>query len=517
MAEGIPSEVTDAFIRIAFERCPSGLIVVDRAGLITVVNREVENLLGYAREELLGRPVEMLVPDESAAAHEGLRQPYAQAPTHRRMGAGRELSARHKDGQAIPVEIGLSPISTPEGVFILGTIVDVRERRDLEARLRQAHKLEAIGNLASGIAHDFNNVLLGITGYAELAREAAAALPRVVADLDVVVDTAKRGRDLVNRILYFTRKSAPKRTSTSLENPVREAIHLLRATLPPTIEIREGFDPATPPVMADGNELHQVAMNLATNAAYAMKEKGGVLEIRVGPVLVDQSSAATHEGMHAGLHACLRVADTGTGIPSQVLEHIFEPFFSTKPQGEGTGLGLSVIAGIVRSLGGGIEVASRIGEGTRFDVYIPATPSAPARAEEPKSAIPHAPCVLLVEDEARLATLGQRVLEGAGLHVVAHTSSLQALEEFRADPHRFDLLVTDNTMPHMTGLQLIERILVQRPDIPVLMVSGVGESMSIEELRQRGVRRLLSKPYESSELKAAAHELLAEKAPPSTR
>ena len=508
MTRRIPSEVTDEFIRTAFERCPSGLIVVDGAGLITVVNQEVERLFGYTRAELLGQSVEVLVPGQSVGGHAKLREQYTQTPTARRMGSGRELSARHKDGREIPVEIGLSPITTPEGVFILGTIVDVSERRDLEERLRQTHKLEAIGNLASGIAHDFNNILMGIIGYSELAREAVQSLPSVIADLDIVIDTARRGRDLVNRILFFTRKSQPSRAPTSFEVPVRDAIQLLRATLPLNIEIREGFDATSPHVVADGNELHQIAMNLATNAAYAMKEKGGVLEIRVGPVTVDQAFAAAHPGTHPGLYVRLRISDTGTGIPDKVLERIFEPFYTTKPPGEGTGLGLSVIKQIVLSLGGAIDVASRVGEGTHFDVYLPSAPPNLSRAAQNNTASPQAHRIMLVDDETRLAVLGQRVLESAGFEVVVHTSSLQALEQFRVDPKRYDLLITDNTMPHMTGLQLVAKVLATRPDIPILMVSGIGESMSIEALKECGVTRLLSKPYQSADLKTAARELI---------
>jgi len=508
MTRRIPREVTDEFIRTAFERCPSGLIVVDGAGLITVVNQEVERLLGYSRDELLGQPVELLVPEGSTGGHAKMRSHYVEKPTARRMGSGRELFARHKDGHQIPVEIGLSPITTPEGVFILGTIVDVSERRDLEERLRQTHKLEAIGNLASGIAHDFNNILMGIIGYSELAREAVKSLPSVIADIDVVIDTARRGRDLVNRILFFTRKSQPSRAPTNLDVPVRDAIHLLRATLPLDIEIREGFDATSPLVVADGNELHQIAMNLATNAAHAMKDRGGVLEIRVGPVTVDQSFATAHPGTHPGLYVRLSVSDTGIGIPEEVRERIFEPFFTTKPQGEGTGLGLSVIKQLVHSLGGAIDVTSRVGEGTRFDVYLPSAPPTATRPEHDDAASPRPHRIMLVEDETRLAVLGQRVLESAGFEVVVHTSSMQALEEFRADPKRYDLLVTDNTMPHMTGLQLVENVLATRPDIPILMVSGIGESMSIEALKKCGVTRLLSKPYQSLDLKVAAQDLI---------
>jgi PAS domain S-box-containing protein len=508
MAESIATEVTDEFIRTAFERCPSGLIVVDRAGVIRVVNQEVERLLGYSRGELIGQAAEVLVPNSFVANHAKLREQYGQQPTARRMGAGRELSARHKDGHEIPVEIGLSPITTPEGVFILGTIVDVSQRRDLEDRLRQTHKLEAIGNLASGIAHDFNNILLGIVGYSELARDAVAHLPRVAADLNVVIDTAKRGRDLVNRILYFTRKSDPSRVATSFTGPVRDAIQLLRATLPPGVDVHELIDPSTPMVVADGNELHQIAMNLATNAIYAMKELGGVLAVGVAPVSVDAEFAAKHEGMRPGPYARLRIADSGAGIPPDILSRIFEPFFTTKPKGEGTGLGLWVIHQIVGSLAGAIDVESKPGEGTRFDVYVPASAAEVVPVSKPGKAASRTHRILLVEDEERLARLGQRVLESAGFEVTMYTSAVQALDDFRADPARFDLIMTDNTMPQMTGLQFIEKALLARPDIPVLMVSGIGETMSLDELRTHGVTQLLPKPYQAEELRAMARSLL---------
>jgi len=509
MVPTLPRDTTDDFYRTAFERCPSGLLVVDQAGRITAVNQEVEKLFGYLRAELIGQPVEILVPDQFRAGHAHTRDAYVHKPTDRSMGAGRELSARHKDGREIPVEIGLSPVATPEGRFILGTIVDVSVRRGLEEKLRQTHKLEAIGTLASGIAHDFNNILLGIIGYTELAQAAITDHTGAHADLEVVLDTARRGRDLVSRILSFTRKGSTAHAPTDLKTPVHEAIQLLRATFPANIEIREGFDSDTPKVLADGNELNQIAMNLATNAAYAMKPRGGVLDIRVGPATVDPSFAEAHPGMRAGLYVKLQVSDTGAGIPPEILSRIFDPFFTTKPVGEGTGIGLSLITRIIRSLGGGIDVTSRVGEGTRFAVYLPAAPANAPDAYFTATEETRRHRILLVEDEERLAILGQRVLESAGFHVTAHTSSLQALEEFRARPDHFDLLITDNNMPHLTGLQLVEQVSRTRPALPILMVSGIGETMSTEELKARGVSRLLPKPYQSSDLKAAAQAMVA--------
>ena len=497
----------DDVIRAAFERCPCGLIVVDESGHIRVVNREIERQFGYAREELLGQLVEMLVPDNFAKDHPSSRAQYTAMPTARPMGAGRELFGRHKDGHPIAVEIGLSTISTPSGPCVLATVADVTERRRLENRLRQLHKLEALGNLASGIAHDFNNILLGIIGYTELARGAVSD-PAVIADLDVVLDSTRRGRDLVNRILLFARTSEPIRIPTDFETIVREVVQLLRATLPSNIEIRSGFDSDTPRVSADSNELHQVALNLATNAVYAMKKQGGVLELHLGPVSVDSAFVKDHLGTKAGLHVRLSISDTGSGIPPGTVDHIFEPFFTTKPAGEGTGLGLSIIDRIVRSMRGTIEVKSRVGEGTRFDVYVPAAPTDESRVPPRTPGNPGCRRIMLVDDEESLARLGQRLLQSAGFEVVVFTSSLQALESVRANPERFDLLITDNTMPHMTGLELVARVIGIRPSMPVLMVSGVGESTPLDTLKKLGVSRVLSKPYDSADLKAAVKELL---------
>jgi PAS domain S-box-containing protein len=512
--------MNDEFIRAAFERCPSGLLVVDKAGRIVVVNEEVERLLGYTREQLLGQFVEMLIPGQFASAHAAHRTEYAANPTARRMGAGRELYARHRDGREIPVEVGLSAIESTDGIYILSTVVDVTERRRLEERLRQSHKLEAIGNLASGIAHDFNNILLGIMGYAELVREAVAGNDSLTDDLDVVIDTARRGRDMVNRILSFTRHTEPKRVPTHLAGPLREALQLLGATLPSDIQIRQSCDPSTPLVLADAMELHQIIMNLATNAAHAMRKQGGVLEVRATPITIETGTIPLHPELHPGLYVHLSVSDTGTGIPAEQLPLIFDPFFTTKPSGEGTGLGLSVISRIVRSLGGCIQVNSGVGTGSCFDIYLPST-VAPLASDESDPPEALGRCrVLLVEDEEHLARLGKRILESIHFNVASYTSSLQAFEAFRSQPDRFDLVITDNTMPHMTGLELVTKIRSVRPDVPIMMVSGIGDSMSLDELHEGGVDRLLSKPYLAAELRAAALELvhlrepLREKLPP---
>ena len=503
MSATFPQVASEDFIRAVLERCPAGLLVVDDSGKIVALNLEIERQFGYARDELLGQSVEMLVPGELAAGHEKLRSLYSAMPASRRMGTGRDLFGRHKDGRKIPLEIGLSAVSTQEGSFIVATIADLRERRQQESRDQQPHKLDAMSSLASGIAHDFNNILLGIMGYTELARAAVTDRATAVADLDVVLDTVRRGRELIGRILVITRGTDPVRVDTDCAATVRDAIQLLRPSLPSNLEIRESYDPSTPHVLSDNDEIGQIVTNLASNAARAMQSCGGVLDIRLEPVSVDKVFIADHPGMREGLHAHLSVSDTGSGIHAEDLGHIYEPFFSTKPRGEGAGLGLAVVDRIVQSLGGTVEVKSSVGEGTRFDVYLPSVAVDRSRRDV-RSAHRN---ILLVDDEGSLARLGQRVLEAAGFEVTAHTSALHALESFRLHPRHFDLLITDNGMPNMTGLELVQQVLAISPNTPVLLVSGVGESMSEEELKMRGVTQLLPKPYESAALVGTVQEI----------
>ena len=391
----------------------------------------------------------------------------------------------------------------------MSTIVDITERRQFENHLRQTQKLEAIGNLASGIAHEFNNILHGILGYAELIKDAVRDQPEICADIDVIIDSAARGRDLVTRILLFARKGDPTRKKTRLEPALREAAQLLRATLPHKFEIRSHIDPSTPDVVADNTELHQIVMNLANNAAHAMGETGGLIDIQAGPILVDEKMASAYPALAPGMYACLSVVDTGCGIPANVLERIFEPFFTTKAVGEGTGLGLSMIQQIAKSLGGAVEVHSRVGHGTRFDVYLPVTNGSNNNGESPDRGDTRRR-ILYVDDEERLAQLGRRLLEGVGFDVVAHSSSLQALTDFRSRPNRFDLVITDNNMPHLSGLELIDEITKIRPDVPIMMVSGIGETVEVSSLKTRGVRRVLAKPYTFSDLREAVAELIAD-------
>lgn len=363
--------ITHELLKVAFEQLPLGIVVVDAQGVIVVANQSLERLLGYNSEELAGQNVERLIPESYALSHRAARAEYSRHAQARPMGVGRELVARHRDGHNIPVEIGLSPITLGGARFVVSTLVDVTERRQLESQLLQAQKLEAIGNLASGITHDFNNILSGILGYAELAKLAAADSPEAQANLDVVIETTLRGRDLVDRILKFARKGKPERRAINWQPVLRDAVKLMRVSLPPNVAIRVQRDSTVPDVLADPVELQQIFLNLVMNAVHAMAKNGGTIEALVAEKRLEPTLVAAHPEIQTEMQVCLSVIDNGAGMTPSTLARIFEPFFTTKAPGEGTGLGMFVIQRVVKNLGGTVIVNSNEGKGTRVDVYLP--------------------------------------------------------------------------------------------------------------------------------------------------
>ena len=491
----------------AFDLSPSGMLAVDDKGAIVLANHEAERLFGWTRDELAGRPIETLVPERFRSIHPGHRSGFLGDPKNRPMGAGRELFALRRDGTEFPVEIGLNPVRTPRGMFVFVSVVDITARREVEEDRRRSQRLETLGVLAGGIAHDFNNILLGIVGHTELSLRQVGASPLVREDLVQVLKAAERGRQLVQRILTFSRKADSIRHPLQLDRPVNEVLHLLRASLPSTVEIHARLDPATPTVLADETQIHQVLMNLATNAAQAMPS-GGALHIELTGVRV--GSGRGRESSEARSHARLTVRDTGTGMAPDVLEHALEPFFTTKPPGQGTGLGLSVVHGIVSSHSGTMRIDSVPGAGTTITIDLPAARPAVADHEERAREEPprRRARILFVEDEVTLAIMQRRQLEYLGFEVTVRTSSSEALETFRENAHAFDLMITDDTMPKMTGSALTGEILRIRPDLPVLMVSG-GDPSGPTGARPAGVRKILRKPHTIAEMERAIREVLA--------
>ena len=504
-----PLTFDDALAHIAFDLSPSGMLAVDEQGVIIAVNREVEHLFGWPREELIGQTVDVLVPQRIRGAHKGHRGAFMREPQTRAMGAGRDLFGLPRDGAEFPVEIGLKPVKNGEHTVVLVSIVDISARVALENQQRRSQKLEAIGVLAGGIAHDFNNILLSIVGHTELALRDPGLGSQSKGDLDRVLKGAQRGRDLVKRILLFSRDSEVAKTPVHLERTAIEALNLMRASLPSSVEIRTHFDSATPVVLSDETQIHQILVNLATNSLHAMPD-GGTLTLTIEPFRVTPEFAAAHPGVDPGNAARITVSDTGTGMPPEVLERVLEPFFTTKPAGQGTGLGLSVIHGIVRSHRGALDIASVPGRGTTITIVLPqGVDQGPGdvATSDPIPGEKRGPHVLFVEDETTLADMQRRQLEHFGYSVTVHTSSVQALADFRRRPDAFAVVVTDDTMPQMRGMALAREIHAARPALPILMVSG-GDNLQPQDLEAAGVRRVLKKPHTASELDQAIREVL---------
>jgi nitrogen fixation/metabolism regulation signal transduction histidine kinase len=363
--------------------------------------------------------------------------------------------------------------------------------------------LETIGTLAGGIAHDFNNILAAIMGYAELISWEVPQGSRAERNLEELLKASHRARDLVQQILTFSRQSKEERKPLEIKPIVKETLKLLRASLPSSIEIRQEIEDHIGKIDGDPTQIHQVLMNLCTNAAHAMSKNGGLLEVRLSSVDMDASTAAQYSNILPGPYTRLSVSDTGHGMSPEVVERIFDPFFTTKGVGEGTGLGLAVVHGIVESHRGAITVYSRPGNGTTFQVYFPQIDHTKEAADTQKVEpllMGGTERVLFIDDEQALVDVGEQILKNLRYEVTVRTSSIEALELFRQQPERFDLVITDMTMPNMTGDRLAKELLRIRADIPVVLCTGFSEHLTEEAAKEMGIRELAMKPLVTSDL-----------------
>jgi len=389
---------------------------------------------------------------------------------------------------------------------------EMGERQRLAEELRQAQKMEAVGRLAGGVAHDFNNVLAAMIGYTELAMYNIPASHPAWHQLQEVLRAGQRAKALVQQILTFSRRTEQAYTPVQLPPLVEEALALLRASLPSTIEIRQHIDPEVGPVLADPTQLHQVIINLCANAEYAMRQTGGILDVRLEAVEVDTALAAQHPTLHLGPHVRLTVRDTGQGMTPEVVERIYDPFFTTKATGEGTGIGLSVVHGIVINHGGTITVQSQVGQGTTFMIYVPCIPWDMVSEVQEEDHLPYGQGrLLLVDDEPALVRLGYSVLTQLGYDVTAYTSSAEALAAFQADPHHFDLVITDYTMPQMTGDVLTRALRRLRSDIPIILETGFSHTVDAEQAAALGIDAFLLKPWTVRELARTIAQVLTQR------
>jgi PAS domain S-box-containing protein len=394
---------------------------------------------------------------------------------------------------------------------IVGIAEDITERRRLEQQFRQAQKMEAIGTLAGGIAHDFNNILGAINGYTELARMITKENPSLQEYLGYVQQAGARAAELVRQILAFSRRDDQARQPVQLRHVVTEALKLLRATIPSSVEIRSQLERLPPTVLADPTQVHQIMMNLCTNAWHAMRERPGRLEVTLATMDLSAPLDTVNAVLPPGRYTCLSVADTGFGMDEATLGRIFDPFFTTKQPGEGTGLGLAVVHGIVQSHNAGITVTSRPSEGTTFRIYFPALDGStdPVRGSADEVPRGQGQRILVIDDEEVLVRVAQTALELLGYVVETQTNPIHALEEFRRRPQAPDLVITDLTMPRMSGIDLARALHELRPDLPLILTTGHAAAISAERARALGIRELLYKPLSFESLGATVHRVLA--------
>jgi len=481
------------------EQAYENVMIADKNGIVEYVNPRFEEHTGYTSPDIVGKRLSAFRGGTYSEGHyKSLWRTIADGKTW----TGRAVRKK-KDGTPYEADTIVSPVRDNLGRIISTVVIerDVTEQVKLERQVRQAQKMEAIGTLAGGIAHDFNNIIAGIIGFTEMALEETQIGTPLNRRLSLVLKGAHRGRDLVKQILAFSRASEQEKKPLKISYVLDDALKFLRASIPSTIDIRKNIATHSDVILADRTEIHQVLLNLCTNAAQAMREAGGVLEV----ILSDADPSGGEDGVlkqaPPGTYVKLSVRDSGCGMEPEVMERIFDPFFTTKRPGEGTGLGLSVVHGIVKRHDGLINVESAPGKGSTFHLYFPRLPMEELPVDLQKGELPRGKGrILFIDDEELLVEMNRGRLEGLGYEVTTETDALRAFELFRGDPGRYDLVITDYTMPQMTGIELAREMLAIRPEIPILLCSGLDELISQEEVKEAGIKEFLPKAAGKREL-----------------
>jgi PAS domain S-box-containing protein len=482
------------------------------------VNQVFIEQSGFGREEILGKKCYEIAHRcmEKCAAND------SECPIVKTVATGQKAIYEHshytKNGKTFYVEVVASPLINENGHFtqVLHISRDITERNRLKSRIRQVEKMEAIGTLAGGIAHDFNNILMPIIGYTELTMGYLPDYSRYKTYLTEVIKASNRAKQLVEQILTFSRKTEEKLKPVFILPIIKEALALVRASLPTTIEIRQNVsnDFKDMLIMADPIQIHQVLMNLCTNAYHAMRQFGGTLDVTMKKATIGENDESMTTELAAGDYAAIIVQDSGHGIDEHILARIFEPYFTTKTKGEGSGMGLAVVHGIIKSCGGSISVRSEVEKGSEFHIFLPVAQCDDFVSDD-AAALEIAPTgqehILVVDDEPQIADVLKQMLEILGYHVSAYTDSKKALEFFKKNPTAFDIVLTDQTMPQMTGVVLAAEMLAIRQDIPIILCTGFSETISEKEAKQLGICDFFMKPIRKNELANLIRKTLDEK------
>ena len=493
-------------MRAVFEASPDPVVVYDTQGHLQFMNPAFTRVFGWSLDELMGKRIPFVPDDQKEGTASKINEIYESGEP-----VTFETRRLTKEEGSLDVLSSAALIrestGRPSGMVV--NLTDITGTKECQAHLQRAQKMEAIGTLAGGIAHDFNNVLSIIVGNTELAMDDIPEQNPAQDSLQEVRRACLRAREMVKQILGFSRQTEQEQTPVNMALVFKESLQLLRSSIPRTIDIRENISAESHTVLADPTQISQVLINLCTNAAHAMAKEGGTLEVSLEHARLDEDRVPGHQELMPGDYVRLTVSDTGHGIEPPFLDRIFDPYFTTKGVGKGSGLGLAVVHGIVRTHGGAVTVDSEPGKGSTFNVWLPSVDSEVKGERQGLESLPRGnERILFVDDESALAKVGEQTLETLGYRVVSRTSSLEALEVFRKQPDRFDLVITDMTMPSMTGDNLAKEVMKVRPDIPVILCTGYSERMSEGQARALGVRAFVIKPMVKHEMAEIVRRVL---------
>ena len=492
--------------RVLFEGITHGVLGIDlETRRFLFANPSICRMLGYSEGELLQLGVADIHPKDSLdhVISEISSQDRGEKPL------SLDIPCLRKDGSVFYADIAGSVTEVHGRRCIVGFFMDITERRKLQSQLQQSRKMEAVGTLAGGIAHDFNNILAIILGYAELASNDVPESNPISGALKEIFKASIRARDMIRQLLTFSRKAEEERSPIDMAPILKESMKMLRCAIPASVGFTLHISSDVYDVLGDAAQINQIAMNLVTNAADAMSEEGGILEVTLGNILLQKEKVCLDRVLSPGSYVRLRMKDTGEGIEPEIMDRIFEPYFTTKQVGKGTGMGLSVVHGIVKRNGGGLLVESEPGKGTVFEIYFPALEMKAEEEKEPDGKIEGgSERILFVDDEESMVNLNRIRLEQLGYQVKSTTKPVEALEWFKADPDQFDVIITDMTMPRMSGDRLAAEVLKIRPHMPVIICTGYSERMCAKKAEILGLRKYIEKPIDLRNLASALRDVL---------